>query len=123
MHRFLYRYPRVQVDLSGRFEAANETLPCRCIDMSIAGAKVELAASLAVGAQGMLTIYHQARAIELNVRVAHASKTHSGLEFLVDDDEVRSAVADLIESSTVNSNRSMFVLPPPRHALHTHRYR
>lgn len=121
MHRFHYRYPRFPTDFSAQFVTSGETIPCRCIEVSVTGMKVEFAIPLATGSRGRLSFHYQNREIELNTRVAHATSLHSGLEFLGDEDPAQGAIGDLVDSLSVTRDHCVMMLVPRSRSLHTQR--
>ena len=123
MHRFHYRHPRFSADFAAQFAMAGQTIPCRCTEISVTGMKVELTTPLAPGLCGQLSFHHQSHAIDLNVRVAHTTSRHSGLEFLGDQDPAQEAIVDLVDSLSMMRDHRLILLAPRPRVLYGHAQR
>lgn len=98
MQKFEYRSPRFSVDLPIRISLENSTLSGRCTEISKEGMRVELEQPLPSGVCGKVFLSYQDANFELNVRVAYAGATHSGLQFICELEQEREEVAELVES-------------------------
>ncbi|MGA8937688.1 MAG: PilZ domain-containing protein [Acidobacteriaceae bacterium] len=120
MHRFHYRYPRFSADFPAQFAMSGETIRCRCTEISVTGMKVEFTIPLAPGSCGQLSFHHQSYAIGLNARVAHATSSQSGLEFLDDQHPAHGAIVDLVDSLPLMREHRLILLTPRPRVLHGH---
>lgn len=99
MHFFQYRHPRFPADFAVQFSTAGATLPCRCLDLSVAGMKVDLAAKLRTGCVGTISFLYPNRSVQVDVRLVHATPNRCGLEFLeVGNLAIISLITDISES-------------------------
>jgi len=98
VRKFDYRAPRFSVDLTVRLTIEGSILMARCIEISREGMRLELQQALPPDALGTVSVHYQDLMLELNVRVAHVSKSHGGVEFIYRSDAEQKAVAQLIGS-------------------------
>jgi hypothetical protein len=98
MKKFEYREPRFTVDLPAQFIELNAVFPGRCREISKEGMILELGQPLQLDARGIVALSFQEQSIEIQVRVAHAGTTQSGLEFLYRSDGERNEMARLVAS-------------------------
>jgi len=96
VRKFDYRSPRFSVDFSVRLTIDKSMLIARCIEISREGMRLELQQPLPREATGTVSVQYQDLMLELNVRVAHVSKSHGGVEFIYRSDAEQKAVAHLI---------------------------
>jgi hypothetical protein len=106
MQKFEYRAPRITVDFPVRFTAHDAATAGRCTEISKEGMRVEFEEPLPPNSRGKVAMSYQDGSLELNVRVAHAGTTHSGLKFICESDEERDAVASLVASLASLQNPS-----------------
>jgi len=105
MQKFQYRSPRFAVDIPVEFLFDQSTLPGTCRNISTNGMKLELPMPMPLGACGTLMLSCQQRTLYIGVRVAYSSDTHEGVEFLYQSDSERHAVARLIASLALPTDR------------------
>ena len=98
MQKFEYRVPRFAVDMPISFILESSLLNGRCVEISKEGMRVELEQPLPSGVCGKVFLSYQDANFELNVRVAYAGATHSGLQFICELEQERDEVAELVES-------------------------
>jgi hypothetical protein len=98
VRKFDYRSPRFAVDLLVRLTIEGPAAIARCIEISSEGMRLESEQPLPDHALGTVWVQHRELTLELNVRVAHVGKAHSGVEFIYRSDGERKAVAQLIGS-------------------------
>ncbi len=98
MRKFDYRSPRFPVDLMVRLTIEGSTLIARCIEIGREGMRLEVHQPLPPDALGTVCVEYRDLMLELKVRLAHAGKTHGGVEFIYRSDAEKKAVAHLIGS-------------------------
>ena len=110
MQKFDYRSPRFAVDLPVEYTLDKSAHSGRCIEISTDGMTLEIEQPLPPNASGTVSISHQGKILELNVRVVHAASTLGGMEFIYKSENERKAVNHLLASLTAPRKASGLAL-------------
>jgi len=105
MQKFEYRTPRFSIDIPVQFTVEGSTLDGRCTEIGQEGMTLELKQPLTPNSSGMVSLTYRDHTLEIRARVAHATGTNAGLEFLYNSEEERGDVANLVASVASSQSR------------------